>query len=132
MITITKRFKMSIGHRLWNDNLTTEENKKIFGKCTKTHGHNVVLEVTVSGRIDINTGMVMNFNELKKIVNKLVVEKFDHQFVNDIEVMKGVIPTSENMIRVMWYLIRDELPSGVKLKKIRLYETDDSWCDYYE
>jgi 6-pyruvoyltetrahydropterin/6-carboxytetrahydropterin synthase len=125
-ISITKRFEFSGSHRLWREEWSAEENKRIFGNSANLHGHghNFVLFVTISGEIDDVTGMIINLSELKAIVNDVVI-RFDHKFLNmDTPFFKDILPTLENIATVLFKLIDEKINSaGVgKLKKIRLQQ----------
>ena len=127
---VTRRFYFSASHKYYREDWTESENKRVFGKCVNYHGHNYVLDVTVEGNVDPETGMVINLTELKKIVNQ-VLEEFDHKNLNeDLPYFKKKIPTTENIAIVLWELIRDRLPNTVMLSEIRLYETDDLFVIY--
>ena len=126
--TITKEFIFDSSHRLNDVSLSREENKVLYGKCNNipSHGHTYKLFVTVSG--EEKHGFIMNFSDLKEIVNRNIVDVFDHQFINDLECM-GIKPTTcENMLDVMWDLIVNELNErGIILEELRLYETPTSY-----
>lgn len=132
MISATRRFEFSASHRYWRDDWSLEQNERAFGKCISPygHGHNYTLDVTISGQLDERTGMVMNMTELKAIVNE-VLEDFDHKHLNeDTSYFKTLIPTTENIVRVLWRLIAPRLPSAAQLGHLRLYEMSDLWADY--
>ena len=128
--TITKKFTFESSHRLYDGSLSDEENEKIFGKCFNKpgHGHSYKLYVTVSGKE--KNGMIINFRDLKLLVNEYVIEVFDHHFINDLNCMENKITTCENMIEVIWGILNIkliELTDGeVRLEKLQLYETEDS------
>lgn len=93
------------------------------GKCANLHGHTWKLIVSCDGEVDAETGMIIDFNEIKKIVNEKVIDKLDHSYLNDtIE-----NPTCENII--LW--IQEQLKSEqkLKIKKLTLYETEKSFCE---
>lgn len=126
--TITKEFDFDSSHRLVNKELSDEDNIKIFGKCNNipSHGHTYKLWVTVSG--EEKNGMIVNFLDLKDVVNKNVIDVFDHHFINDLDCMKEKISTCENMLDVIWNLLY--LPfkqMNLTLVKIKLSETPTSW-----
>lgn len=103
--------------------------------CTSPygHGHNYDLHVTITGEIDEKTGMIINLSDLKKTVNQ-VVEQFDHKFVNlDTPYFKEMVPTSENIARVLFELIdaRLKTQNRFQLEKIRLYERNDLYVDVW-
>jgi 6-pyruvoyltetrahydropterin/6-carboxytetrahydropterin synthase len=132
MVNVTRRFDFSAAHRYWRDDWSTTENERVFGKCTNLygHGHNYTLEVTVRGGVDQATGMVINVTDLKRIVGE-VLDQFDHKHLNeDTPYFKDRIPTTENIVRVLWGLIAPQMPQGVALAHLRLYEMNDLWADY--
>ncbi|MCI2256964.1 6-carboxytetrahydropterin synthase [Domibacillus sp. PGB-M46] len=131
MIRFTRKYHFSAAHRLHSDQLTDEENKEIFGKCNNPHGHghNYILEVTVGGEIDPVTGMVLNMTEVDRVVEELIIEKFDHKHLNlDTEEFSGLNPTAEVMTVVFWELLQPSLPS---LSKIGLWETAKNYFEYH-
>ena len=133
MIYITKTIKFSSAHWLSSPHLSPEENKKTYGKDYNPdrHGHNYILEVTVKGEPDPRTGMVMNLVDLKKIMVEEIFNKVDHRdLTTDVEFLKDVIPTSENLSVKFWELIEKRLPSNVVLDSVRLFETDSGWVTF--
>jgi 6-pyruvoyltetrahydropterin/6-carboxytetrahydropterin synthase len=103
-----------------------------FGKCTSPygHGHNYTLDVTIGGTADPHTGMVMNITDLKGLVNE-VLDEFDHKHLNEgTPYFRDSVPTTENMVRVLWRLIAARLPADVALVRLRLYEMDNLWAEY--
>jgi 6-pyruvoyltetrahydropterin/6-carboxytetrahydropterin synthase len=132
MVHATRRFEFSAAHRYWRDEWTAEENERVFGRCSSRygHGHNYTLDVTVAGTPDERTGMVMNMTELKALVGE-VLEEFDHKHLNeDTPYFKERIPTTENLVRVLWGLIAARLPAQARLAHLRLYELPELWADY--
>ncbi|MFN3694337.1 MAG: 6-carboxytetrahydropterin synthase, partial [Ignavibacterium sp.] len=115
MVYITRRETFAAAHRLFKPGLSDEENLKIFGKCSNPnwHGHNYTLEVVVAGEVDPETGFVLDLKELKNIIHEHVIDKVDHKNFNlDIDFMKGIIPTSENICIAIWNQLKDKIPSG--------------------
>ncbi len=132
IVYVTKREVFSASHRLYNESYSDEENEKVFGKCSNPngHGHNYVLEVVVAGEPDPKTGYVIDLKLLKKIVKENVIRKVDHKNLNlDVDFMKGVIPTAENIAVSIWGQLKDKIPSG-KLYSIKLYETENNYIEY--
>ena len=132
-VLTTKRFEFSAAHRYWNPDWSAEQNIQVFGKCTNPygHGHNYVLEVTVAGEVDSVTGKVINVTDLKQIVGRVLTD-FDHKHLNeDTPYFRERQPTTENIVQVLWTLITPGLPEGVRLHRLRLYETSDIFADYY-
>ncbi len=131
MVRITRRFYFSAAHRYQVPQWSEEQNRKTFGPCTRTHGHNYVLELTVEGPVDPRTGMVMNLTDLKAI-GQAVVEQFDHRHLNDdLPYFREQLPTTENLARVIYHLVAPRLPRDLRLYRVRLYETEDLFADYY-
>jgi 6-pyruvoyltetrahydropterin/6-carboxytetrahydropterin synthase len=132
MVFVTRRETFSAAHRLFNPDLTDEENEKIFGKCSNPnwHGHNYVLEVVVAGEINPETGFVIDVKELKEIINKYVISKVDHKNLNiDTDFMRGIIPSAENIAVAIWNQIKDRIPYG-KLYSVKLSETENNFFEY--
>ena len=132
MIRITRKVEFSAGHLYENPKFSAEENRRIFGKCNNPHGHghNYVLEVTVAGEPDESTGMILDLKELKEILQREILDRMDHKFLNyEVPELKGQIPTTENIARVIWELLEPRITKG-KLDRVRLYESPDLFVDY--
>lgn len=132
MIYVTRRETFSSSHRLYNPNFTDEENERIFGKCNNPngHGHNYTLEVVVAGEVDPQTGYVIDLKVLKKIIKEHVIKKIDHKHLNlDVEFMRDLIPTAENIAVAIWNELVDKIPSG-KLYSVKIYETENNYAEY--
>ena len=133
MIYLTRKIEFSASHYYHNPALSPEENRRLFGKCVNPqgHGHNYVLEVTVAGEPDPQTGMVLDLKELKDILAREVMDVFDHKFLNDqVPALAGQIPTTENIARAIWGSLEGKTTRG-RLHHLRLYETPDLFVDYY-
>lgn len=136
MVYLTRRYRFSAGHRLHNDALTADENRRIYGKCNNPngHGHNYLLEVTVAGEIDPATGMVYDLAALDRIVSERVIEELDHKNLNlDTEYFRAQVPTTENLCREIYNILRgplEEAERGVKLDGVRLEETSLNSFEY--
>lgn len=133
MLYITKRVMFSAAHRLFNPNFTDAKNEAVFDKCNNFygHGHNYYLEVTIAGEPNPDTGYVIDLKKLKKIIMDEIVRKVDHKHLNfDVPFLDGIIPTVENLCIAFWKILIEKLPNG-KLYKIKIYESDDSFCEYY-
>ena len=83
MVHLTRKIDFCAAHRLWVDSLSPEENREIFGECSRLHGHNYVLEVTFAGEPDPQTGMVINLSEIDAIVKERVIDHLDHRNLNE-------------------------------------------------
>jgi 6-pyruvoyltetrahydropterin/6-carboxytetrahydropterin synthase len=132
-ISITRVVGFSAAHRYHSDALSDEENRRVFGKCYRPHGHghNYRLEVTVAGPVDRVTGMVMNLADLDRLLKQLVVEPLDHSFLNhDVEHFARVVPTCENIVLWLGDILAEPLDRlGVQLQALRLYESDDLYAE---
>lgn len=129
---VTRRMSFSAGHRLNNDALSAEENKRLYGKCNNPngHGHNFGVEVTVAGEIDARTGMVFNLRDLKAVMAEVIETGLDHKNLNlDVPAFKNVIPTAENIAVVLWRLLSARLPAGA-LHEVKLIETENNFVIY--
>jgi 6-pyruvoyltetrahydropterin/6-carboxytetrahydropterin synthase len=130
-VYVTRKFAFSAAHRYWRAEWTAEENARVFGQLTVVHGHNYVLDVTVAGRVDPITGMVMDLAELKRLVSQAVVNRFDHADLNQDELFSGgVIPTTENLVRTAWDLLVDKL-GPERLHRLRLWEDPTFYVEYF-
>ena len=133
-VFITRQVHFNSAHRLINPAKGRAWNEKKFGPCTNPHwhGHNYVLEVTVRGSPDAETGYVIDLAELKMIVHRAVVDKCDHRNLNsDVDFLRGLIPSTENLVIAFWNEIAPHLPRAAKLHRVRLYETPRNFADYY-
>jgi 6-pyruvoyltetrahydropterin/6-carboxytetrahydropterin synthase len=131
VITITRKIEFSASHLYNNPAFSAGENRRIFGKCNNPHGHghNYALEVTIAGEPDATTGMVLDLTELKGILEREVMQRMDHRFLNyEVAELKGKIPTSENIAIVIWELLAPKIRKG-RLHRVRLYESPDLFAD---
>ena len=136
MVSITRRVEFSASHFCSNPELSPEENRALYGKAANPagHGHNYVLEVTVSGEVDPVHGMVMDLKELKHLMEHEVVEAFDHRFLNqEVPPFDRLNPTPENIAREIWRRLAPRVNhNGRRLARVRLYETADLYVDHCE
>lgn len=133
MLYITKKVSFSAAHRLYNPEFSDEKNDEVFDKCNNYHGHghNYTLEVTVAGVPEPETGYVIDLKKLKKLLLTEIVNKVDHKNLNyDVDFLKDVIPTVENLAVIFWNILIDKIPNGT-LHSIKLYETDNSFVEYF-
>lgn len=130
---ISRKVEFCASHRLHSPALSEEENRALYGRCNNVngHGHNYVLEVTVSGSVDPQTGMVMDLKKLKDLLVREIIDRVDHKNLNvDVDFLQGVIPTAENIVASFWDLVADKLPSNCRLYEMRLWETDQNVAIY--
>lgn len=133
MVYVTRKVRFNAAHRLHNPEKSDEWNRDQFGVCNNPnwHGHNYVLEVTVAGEPDEETGFVIDLADLKRIITDRVVDKCDHRNLNlDVDFMKGTMPSTENFAIAIWNELVDELPTG-RLHRVRLEETDNNSAEYF-
>lgn len=125
-----RRYTISASHRLHTDALTAEENRATYGKCNNPqgHGHNYVVEVLVAGTVDAETGMVINLAALDDVVRVQVVERFDHANLNFDPLFANRVPTTENLTREIFALLKDALPAG-QLERVRVEETENNFFE---
>ena len=131
-VTVCRKAHFNAAHRLYNPGWDDEENRKIFGMCSNPnyHGHNYDLIVKVTGKIDPDTGFVIDMNILKGIIDEVVIKRYDHKNLNlDIEDFKDTNPTAENIAAAIWNLLRAKIDSKLGLKVV-LYETERNFIEF--
>ncbi len=131
-VSVFRKEHFNAAHRLHNEQLSAEDNAKIFGRCNypNYHGHNYDLIVQVTGEIDPITGYVMDMKVLSDLIKEQVTEVFDHRNLNiDVEDFKELIPTAENIALVIYNRLRPHIDTNKELK-IRLYETERNFVEY--
>jgi 6-pyruvoyltetrahydropterin/6-carboxytetrahydropterin synthase len=127
----TRKFNFSAAHRYWRAEWSPEENRRVFGGLTVAHGHNYVLEVSIRGLVDAQTGMVMDLADLKRVVADAVIQRFDHADLNaDALFAQGAIPTTENLVRAAWGLLEPKI-GRERLWRLRLWEDPTFYVDYF-
>lgn len=128
MIQLTQQFEFSAAHRLHCDSMSDEENLATFGKCNNPagHGHNYVVEVSVTGDKSIGTG------QLAEIVNRNVIDPLDHKNLNeDIEYFSSINPSVENICAALFKWLKNDIESaGSKLTEVKVFETPKTWASY--
>lgn len=132
MVYVTRREIFSASHRLFNPNLSDEENSSLFGKCNNPngHGHNYTLEVTICGEANPKTGYLIDLKLLKQIIIDNVINKVDHKNLNlDVDFLSGKIPTAENIAKAIWEELENKIPCG-KLCSVKLLETENNYIEY--
>jgi len=130
-IELGRRYHFSASHRLHSAHLSEEENRRVFGKCNNPfgHGHNYVLEVRVSGKVDPATGMIANLADLDGFVEKAVLQVFDHKSLNeDVAAFREKVPTTENLCIDIYERLQSF--SHAKLERVRVEETRNNSFEY--
>ncbi len=131
-VSVCRKAHFNAAHRLYNPNWSFKKNQDVFGKCNNPsyHGHNYNLEVWVKGEIDKETGYVIDIKILKDIIKTEIEDRFDHKNLNEDTVeFKTLIPTAENIVVVIWNLIKNRLKNDLELKVV-LYETERNVVEY--
>ncbi len=130
VLLLTRRVTFAAAHVLRRDEWGEERNRSVFGECARDHGHNYVLEVSVSGQPDPETGMVLNLRDLDHAVRAAVVEHVDHRHLNhDVPFLEGVVPTAENLALAFWERLERCLAqssSPALLHRLRLVESENN------
>lgn len=133
MVYVTRKSHFSAAHRLYNPSFPADKNDAIFDKCNNPngHGHNYVLEVTVRGIPDPETGYVIDLKLLRDILDAEIIDKVDHKHLNyDVDFLHGIIPTAENIAIIFWSILENKIPSG-ELHSIKLFESDSNFVEYF-
>jgi len=130
-IELGRRYRFSASHRLHSSQLSEEENRRVFGKCNNPHGHghNYVVEVSMSGDVDPATGMIANLADLDTFVERQVLEEFDHKSLNeDVAAFREKVPTTENLCIEIFRRLKSF--SKARLERIRVEETGNNSFEY--
>ena len=123
-VHLTRRYMISASHRLHSDEMSERENADVYGKCNNPygHGHNYMIEVTVSGPVDDQTGMVCDLVDLDDFFHSEVVERFDHQNLNLLPEFAKQVPTTERLCMAIYEIVNRGFKAA-HLEKIRIEET---------
>lgn len=131
-VSVFRKEHFNAAHRLHNPDWTDEKNEQVFGKCNNPnwHGHNYELIVRLTGEVNPDTGYVYDMKLLSDIIKENILNRFDHKNLNlDIEEFKHLNPTAENIVRVIYDLLRDKIEEKYEMK-ITLYETERNFVEY--
>ena len=126
--TVTRRYRFCAAHRLHADRLTLEENQAVFGKCNNPngHGHNYVVLVTIKTE---GADEAQELERLDRTVDETIVKRFDHQDLNGDPEFADRTTTGENLVKLIWDLLKTKLPDG-RLEKVGVIETRDNYFEY--
>jgi 6-pyruvoyltetrahydropterin/6-carboxytetrahydropterin synthase len=133
---LTRTVRFNAAHRYYREEWSEERNRERFGACSNPHGHghNYLLEATFAGEPDALTGFAVNLGEVDGILREEVVERLDHQHLNH-RVPEfgpgGLIPSTENLVILIWERVAPRVGGGAKLMRLRLREDVDLFVDYY-
>jgi len=131
-VTVSRRAHFNAAHRLHVQSWSDEKNEQFFGLCNNKnfHGHNYDLIVSVTGNVDPVSGYFMDMKVLKDIIDKEIIERFDHKNLNlDTQEFKDINPTAELIAVVIWRLLRKNIDESNKIK-VTLYETERNFVEY--
>jgi 6-pyruvoyltetrahydropterin/6-carboxytetrahydropterin synthase len=131
-VSVYRKAHFNAAHRLHNPAWSDEKNAATFGLCNNAnyHGHNYEMEVKVTGEIDPETGYVYDLGILNNMIKTHIENRFDHKNLNlDCVEFKDLNPTAENIVVVIWKILRGHLEEQFDLK-IRLYETPRNFVEY--
>jgi len=136
-IYVTRKIEFNAAHRLFNPDLSDEENRQIYGKCAGEygHGHNYLLEITLSGIIDRRTGYLFDLKALKKILVEEIAARFDHRHLNhEVSELSGNVPTTEILAVIIWEILESRLGTitnqEVCLHEVKIHETGKNSVTY--
>lgn len=125
-VRITRRATFAAAHILCRDDWSAEKNREVFGACATDHGHNYVIEVTVGGALDPQTGMVVNLKQVDSVLHREFVDAVDHHHLNrDVDFLTGVIPTAENVALAAFQRLEPHLKPA-RLMKVRIVESENN------
>ena len=121
---LTRRYMFSASHRLHSEELSPEENRATYGKCNNPygHGHNYMVEITVSGPVEQQTGMVCNLVDLDGFVHEQIVKRYDHQNLNLLREFADAVPTTENLCISIYQIVKRGFGKA-HLERVRIEET---------
>ncbi|HXG14752.1 MAG TPA: 6-carboxytetrahydropterin synthase [Calidithermus sp.] len=128
-VELTRVYHFSAAHRLESPVLSAEDNARLYGPCARDHGHNYYLAVTVTGRPDPVTGMVIDLERLDAVVTAEVLAHVDHQALDRVPGLAGVVTTGEGLARAFWQRLAPRLPAGT-LARITVVETANNRFEY--
>ena len=130
---LSRRYRLSASHRLHNEAYSSAENRAVYGKCNNPHGHghNYVVEITVSGPVDSLTGMVCNLAELDGFVRRVIGERFDRKNLNQDSAFEQKVPTTENLCIEIYKIVKIGF-AHVMLECVRVEETSNNSFEYSE
>ncbi len=131
-VKVSRKAHFNAAHRLFRNDWTFEKNDEVFGKCNNPnyHGHNYELIVSVTGKINVETGYVIDIKELKNLIFDHIEQAFDHKNLNlEVEEFKELNPTAENIAVVIWNKLRPYINKNHELEVV-LYETPRNFVTY--
>ena len=132
-VYVTRRARFNAAHRLHNADKSDAWNQATFGACNSPnwHGHNYILDITIAGEPDPETGYVLDLALLSHLIEDRVVRHLDHKNLNlDVPFIHGIIPSTENLAIAIWDRLVNVLPTG-RLHRVYLEETEKNSAEYF-
>jgi 6-pyruvoyltetrahydropterin/6-carboxytetrahydropterin synthase len=127
MVELTRIYHFSAAHRLDHPALSAEENAALYGPCARPHGHNYYVEVTLAGTPDPVTGMALDLGPVDRAVQRILLDAVDHQPLEHVASLAGIITTGENLARAFWAMLAPALPA---LTGVTVHETAKNQFEY--
>ena len=133
MTQITKEYKFCAAHKYWNNKWDKKKNYEVFGDDIYNHGHNYILRITIKGKIDPESGFIVNLMWLNNLINEKIINSLDHkQIDSDIDWFKDKSPSTENLVKFIWNILNPFFTDlNSSLHKIYLRETPTIFTEYY-
>lgn len=130
-VQITRRATFAAAHILCRPDWTDEKNREVFGACVTDHGHNYVIEVTVGGPLDSETGMVVNLRQVDSVLRRFFVDAVDHRHLNrDVDFLQGINPTAENIAVAAFQRLEPHFRPA-HLVKVRIVESENNAAEAF-
>ena len=136
-VYVSRKIEFNAAHRLFNPHCTESENVEIYGKCSNNHGHghNYLLDITLSGIVNRDTGFLFDLKELKTILEDEIINRFDHKHLNyDIAELQDCVPTTEVLAVLIWDILEQRLLTinnrELALHEVKIYETGKNAVRY--
>jgi len=134
---VTRTIEFNAAHRLFNPEFSDEKNREIYGKCANAHGHghNYLLEITLGGIMDPDTGFLFDLKELKGILEEEVMARFDHRHLNhDVPELNDLVPTTEVLAVLIWDILEQRFQNidnrEISLQAVKIHETGKNSVSY--
>jgi 6-pyruvoyltetrahydropterin/6-carboxytetrahydropterin synthase len=130
-IDLGRRYRFAASHRLHTAQLSDQENFRLYGKCSNPygHGHNYVVEISVTGDVDPATGMIANLTDLDGFVQREILDSFDHHSLNEeVAAFRSKVPTTENLCMEIYQRMKSF--SKAKIQRVRVEETSNNSFEY--
>lgn len=131
-VKVSRKAHFNAAHRLYRKDWDDSKNTEIFGKCNNPnfHGHNYELIVSVTGKIDAETGFVMDMKVLKDLIKVEIEDYLDHKNLNiEVAEFKTLNPTAENISVIIWQKLRPHIQKSHDLDVV-LYETPRNFVTF--